>query len=440
MSIWVEILMTGLTVLSEGLILSCYAEYLLIPKRTAGVRSVSYIIGFLLLLLLAVPFGNPLINGAAHALVAFALLKGLYRCSILPAILHSAVLTAYMCISEALTRLILTAYADDFTAFQTQVSVFAALWAISKLIYTVLCIMTARAFFSGRINGRRIKSALWLSLLPIASAFVAIITAFICMSVELSSELQIGTSVCLIILFFANIYGVWVYGNTERVSRDNLKMKLAQQKDRYDSEYYQMMQSQLDKQRILIHDVKNHMQIINYLASQGKTSEIEKYITQWGYDKALSAPSRYSSNEILNIIITKLAFDCEKADIKLFCDIHDSAVAFMEDTDISALLGNLLTNAYEAAAESAGRFIELNISIKPVQKTTIIRVTNSCDRQPVVENGVLASAKSGEYHGIGQMSIKRIVEKYGGAAEHYFDGEKHEFDWVIMLPNLKKEN
>lgn len=73
-------------------------------------------------------------------------------------------------------------------------------------------------------------------------------------------------------------------------------MRLAMQKDEYDAEYYKLLEEQYERQRILIHDVKNHMQTINGLAAEGNTEEIQKYIAEWGYDKALQKQVRYCRN------------------------------------------------------------------------------------------------------------------------------------------------
>lgn len=188
------------------------------------------------------------------------------------------------------------------------------------------------------------------------------------MYVELPMDLRIAVSVCLGVLFFANIYTIGIYNKTEKVNYDNLTMRLAIQKDESNAEFYKMLQEQYDRQRILIHDVKNHMQIVNSLAIDEKTDEIQEYITQWGFDKAFQNQTRYSDNDILNIIISKLSNDCSSHEIDLICDVRERSVSFIGDVDIAALFGNLLTNAFESAVQPAERFIEIDIQIKPAQK------------------------------------------------------------------------
>lgn len=436
MNVYVELLMTALVLLSEALIVQSYCSYLFSCKSSKLKTVCTYSLGYIVLLMLAVAFGNPVVNTAAYGIINLLIIYRLHLCGFVSAMFHSAVLTALMCLSEVLCSVIISFYTKDYSAYQTRVSVFTALLIISKLIYVLLCVLSAKAFSPHKSGTNESKSMWRLCLLPLSSAFVAVIVVYVSMYVELPMNLQIAVSVCLGVLFFANIYTIGIYNKTEKVNYDNLTIKLAIQKDESNAEFYKMLQEQYDRQRILIHDVKNHMQIVNNLAADGKTDEIQEYITKWGFDKAFQGQTRYSDNDILNIIIARLANDCELHKIDLLCDIRDHCISFIDDVDVTSLFGNLLSNAFESAVKSADKFIEIDIQTKPVQKKTVIRVVNSCDAEPQKSSGGLfVSNKSNrEYHGVGQRSIARVVKKYCGTAESYYEEDKKQFDWVIVMP------
>ena len=314
------------------------------------------------------------------------------------------------------------------------VSLFA-LFIISKLIYAFLCFLSARTLAPQKSGTFRSSSVIRLCSLPASSALLSIIVIYTSTWIDLPLNFQILISICLVGLLFANMYTVKIYSNTEKVNRENLAMKLAMQKDESDAEYYRMLQEQYDRQRILVHDVKNHMQVIDSLAADGKCSEIQSYIEKWGFDKAFQKQSRYCDNGILNIIVSKLAKDCEENGIDFNCDIRDKSVDFIDDVDISALFGNLLSNAFEAARLSEDKIIELDIIIKPIQKTTIIHIINSCQDEPKRNNGGLFISWKDDKgnHGLGQKSIARIVKKYKGQADNYYNNKKKQFEWVIVF-------
>lgn len=436
MNVYVELLMTALVLLSEAFIVHSYSSYLFSYKSAKLKTACAYLAGYTCLLLLAVLVGNPIINAIAYTVVNLLILNAFFLCGFVSAIFHSTVLTALMCLSEILCSVVISLYTQDYSAYQVRISVFVALFVISKLIYVLLCVLSAKAFSQHKSGTYENKSMWKLCLLPLSSVFVAVIVVYISMYVELPMDLQIAVSVCLGVLFFANIYTIGIYNKTEKVNYDNMTMKLALLKDESNAEFYKMLQEQYDRQRILIHDVKNHMQIVNSLAVDGKTDEIQEYITKWGFDKAFQSQTRYSDNDILNIIISRLANDCKLNKIDLLCDIRDHCISFIDDIDVAALFGNLLSNAFDSAVKSTKKFIEIDIQIKPVQKTTIIRIVNSCDSKPKKSSdGLFISNKEDkEYHGVGQKSIARIVKKYNGTAENYYDENKKQFDWIIVFP------
>ncbi|MBQ8623387.1 MAG: GHKL domain-containing protein [Oscillospiraceae bacterium] len=438
MNEYVELILTAVVIVAEALIVNAYNNYLFSPKYSKLNTICAYALGYAVLLFIAAVFNNLITNSIAYMLVNLIIMYKLYACGLISAVFHSVVLTAFMSLSEVLSSTILSVYTHEFSSYQTQISVFVALTVISKMIYFLLCIISAKMFSPRKSQVYENNSMLKLCVLPMSSIIIADTIAYISMNLELPMDLQISVSVCLGVLFFANIYTIGIYSTTENLNRDNLILKLARQKDESNAEFYKMLQEQNEKQRILIHDVKNHMQIVNSLAVDGKTDEIQEYITKWGFDKAFQSQTRYSDNDTLNLVVTKLSHDCEENGIDLFCDIREQCVDFIDDIDVAALFGNLLTNAFESAVISDEKIIEIDIQIKPVQKMTIIRITNSCDLKPTKTNdGLFISSKTNKgQHGIGQKSIARIVKKYNGTAQSYYDENKKQFEWVIILPMI----
>ena len=435
MNNYIEIIIISLVLTSEALIVKSYMEYLFSRKHSKPVEISAYLFGYVLLLLVYLLFNNLVVNAMAYFIVNAIILRAIYSCGAISAAFHSAILSALMGVSEVVSSLILSIYSKDYSAYTYRLSVLVALSILSKFIYVILCVLSSKIFTPHKVGTYDNHSMLSLCALPIASVCIATTVSYICVFIELPINLQIAVSICLVILLFANIYTLYIYSNTEKVNREILSMKLAMQKDEYEAEYYRMLEEQYDYQRILVHDVKNHMQAINGLAADGDVEEIQRYIAEWGYDKALQRQARYCHNAILNIIVAKTAKGCSENGISFHCDIRDKSVNFIDDTDISALFGNLLSNAYEAAKDSEEKLIEFDINIKPEQKTTTVKISNSCNEPPTKdERGMFISRKvDKEKHGLGQKSIKRIIEKYSGTSETYYDEVERRFEIVIVF-------
>lgn len=435
MSLLLNSIILAMVFISEALTVHAYADYLFSPKQGRSRIAITFFAGYLIAYLVLLIWDNTLLNALSYYAVNLIILYTIYSCGFITVLFHAAVVTALMALSEVFTDLLISIFTNDFLSYTYRLSVLVAFFIVSKLFYVILCFVGARLFSPHKSGTSENYSMLKLCALPIASTCIAVTMFYISIFVDLPDVLQIAVSICLAALLFANIYTISIYSNTEKVNRENLSIKLALLKDESDAEYYKMLQEQYDRQRILVHDVKNHMQIINNLAAEGKTADIQKFIEEWGFDKGLQNQIRYCDNGILNIIVSKLARDCEENGISFFCDIRNQSVSFIDDVDISALFGNLLSNAFEAAKESEEKVIELYIQLKSTQKVTVVKVMNSCMEKPEkTGEGLLVSRKKDkENHGLGQKSITRIVNKYKGQAENYYDEDKKQFDWVIVL-------
>ena len=435
MSIYVEALTIAVTIITEAFIVFIYANYLF-NEKCGRVKAVgTYIIGYSLLYIVYMPLRNVAVNCIMNFIVNLSIFGAVYYCGFVAALFNSAVLTALMVLSEVASCAILNFRYVSIASFAYDLTSLFAICVLSKLLYMIFCIVAAKVFEPHKTANGSSRDLFKLSIMPIASVCTAVTVFYVYTYIDMPFELQVAAAVCMCALLFANIYTVSIYNHSEKINRENLSIKLAMQKDEYDAEYYKMLEEQYERQRILIHDVKNHMQIINGLATEGNIAEIRKYITEWGYDKALQKQVRYCRNSILNIIVSETAKECAESGIEFHCDIRDKSVDFISDTDISALFGNLLSNAYEAAKDSEEKLIEFDIKIKPDQNTTIVKISNSCKEPPQRdEKGLFISRKGDkEKHGLGQKSIKRIIEKYGGTSETYYDEAETRFETVIVF-------
>lgn len=438
MSIFVKGIIIAMVQIAEALTVHSYTEYLFTSKKSRPRTLLTFFSGYFVLYIIMMLWSNAALNGFSTVIVIAAILYTVYSCGFITSLFHAAVVFTFMSVSEVLSNTIISLFTEDFSSYLHSVSVMVTLSVISKMMFMVFCFIGARLFTPRKTGATETRSMLSLCVLPIASGIVSVIVFYILLSAEFPNSVQIAASVCMGILLFANIYTISLYSNIEKVNSDNLSMKLALLKDESDAEYYKMLQEQYDRQRILIHDVKNHMQIVDHLAAEGRTDDIQKYLAEWGFDKGFQKHTRYCDNGILNIIVSKLAKDCEENGISFYCDIRDQSVSFIDDVDISALFGNLLSNAFEAAKESEEKVIELDIDLKSTQKMSVIRVMNSCKERPekTGEGFLISRKKDKDKHGLGQKSIARIVDKYKGQADNYYDDEKKQFDWVIVLHEM----
>ena len=112
---------------------------------------------------------------------------------------------------------------------------------------------------------------------------------------------------------------------------------------------------------------------------------------------------------------------------------------FVQETDMTTLICNLLDNAVESAIRYEDNpYIELHINKKEKTTFTLLAMVNSCRTNPFSPNtgALVTHKKDKQRHGYGIKSIQRIIRKYGGDIKMYHSSENSIFHTIITLKNL----
>ena len=162
---------------------------------------------------------------------------------------------------------------------------------------------------------------------------------------------------------------------------------------------------------------------------------IAAYLHQLMQSSDLKEVARLCDHEMLNAILSRYKRQCNEKHISFVADIRSGSTDFMDDADLTSLFCNLLDNAVEAADGIPESFIEITTSQKANTSLIVITVMNSCKSDPFDKRKhFLVSTKSDKRnHGFGIKSIKKIVSKYNGDLQMYFEQEQSAFHTIITL-------
>lgn len=185
-----------------------------------------------------------------------------------------------------------------------------------------------------------------------------------------------------------------------------------------------------EQNAVLRHDLRHHVNMIsNYLESNDVDAAL-KYINQIKDDADKVTPVIYTDNKIVNFALSYYAFKARQLDIRMRCSANVPQTTGIADTDLSALLSNVLENALNAAAACADpERREINAMLTARSEKLLISVTNSYEGAIEAEDGVPSSGEDG--HGFGVKSIRAIARRYGG--ECLFEWSGGEFRTRIVM-------
>lgn len=376
----------------------------------------------------------PGFNAVSFIFVNVFLFKYLNNTKLSVALFHAVILTALMSISELITfylfpQLIIRYYREYGMSSNMFTYIF-----INKTFYFVLSQFICNIKKNKSVSDISGKGTLYLSLISIIS--VIIIVLFLIMSGNPSpNDMTNIIIICSFLMLILTILVFLMQNHYQQKMSEYMDMRLRLQKD-YDAEqYYKALISHDKEQRVLIHDIKNHLNTIAALCKMDNNdNRITEYIDTILNNDALNSHFDFSDNETMNIILSQYTNKCTDNHITFITDVRSHTLEAFKNTDLTTLFCNLLDNSYTSALQSENACIEL--SIKQINNTghTLITLVNSCDSDPFSPDGKLYTSKpNSQFHGYGIYSVQTIIKKYNGYMEQYYNNDLHEFHTIIYI-------
>lgn len=195
---------------------------------------------------------------------------------------------------------------------------------------------------------------------------------------------------------------------------------------------YEAFKKAVDYVNYKCHDLKHELLL---LERKGKLNE--PFVEEAMRDVAVYEAFINTDNETLNLLLTDKNITCVADGISFSSMIDNGVLKNMTETDIYALLGNLLDNAIESVSKEKDkekRFIRL--FIRKQGGISIIHQENYFEKELTFVNGLPKSTKGDDArHGFGMKSMRRIAESYGGSLRTVVADGMFKID--IIIPDKK---
>ncbi|MBQ3431603.1 MAG: sensor histidine kinase [Clostridia bacterium] len=369
------------------------------------------------------------INGIAIVLLSFLLIHCIYGVKTLSALLQSVLILAFIVAGEYLVFPI-TNIIYKTTDAHNDIHSYVFVVVVSKIIYFI-CLMVMLFIYKKRqadVSGYHKGFALVI-MIPISNVVLLTYVEYVSTKIGYDVKANIMWGIIAFLMLVSNFL---VFYNRFYIIKQSKKMNdlnLQNQKREFDEQYYALVKKSNEEMQILSHDFKNHL---IQLDTAENMEQVHEYIKTMYPTIQQFHSVNVSDNKTLNTIISKYNSLCAVKGIEFKYEISAS-LSFLENNDLTAILGNLLDNAIESAEKCAEKRIALSIYSKN-EKTTVLRVTNTCESAPVVKNGKLQTTKADDApHGLGLKSVESTVKKYGGFYEWEYSVENEEFETLISF-------
>lgn len=420
--------------LIEGIVFWNYVSILFVPKYSTKIRFVYLSLGFFILFLFSL-HNIFLLNCILYITVCFLYLTLFYQTKWYYALFHSTLFEVLTAVCE------LPAY-SILSTFLTSANLRAADFHL-KLLFAVIsktlffAVMSALLLWLKKRQKPFLqydKSVFFTILIPFIAQIIVLILFAVCDSPSMTAT---QNRLITINAFFLLIVNLLIFGLNQYNQKKHLEfteMQIQLQKEHDSAEYYKMLIAQNENQRILIHDMKKHLQSIALLNEDNQNEKIKAYIDQLMQSSDLLEFSKICDHKILNNILCRYKKVCNDLHIAFHADIRSNTTTFLSDSDVTSLFCNMLDNAVEASNHIKDSYIEITAAQRKHTPFVIITIINSCAGNPFSPNGELVSSKQNpQAHGFGIKSMEKIIHNYNGNIQMYYDEETSTFHTIIML-------
>ncbi len=376
------------------------------------------------------------LNTVAFIITNFIIILILYQVKWYSAFFHALIVFIVMALSELIVIGINSQVLVNFLETHTHNVNLILSAMFSKLIYFFVLQFIIR-FLKEEKEEPVLpdRNTFLLNLIPFFSTIIFLTLYTISLTVELPVLIEFMVSVSSMLLLILNLLIFWIYNRNQKRSREYMQLQIQLQKESDTAGYYQLLIRQDENQKILIHDIRKHLQSIRVLNEQGEREKIAAYIDRIVHSSDLQGSVQVCDNVSLNALLCRYTQLCQEQGIDFHADVRSGLLASLTYHDLTALFSNLLDNAVEASSGVPEGYIELSITQQENASLTVLSLINSCPENPFSgKTGRLVSSKKDSLrHGYGIRSIERVVKAYHGDMQMYYEEERQEFHTVITL-------
>lgn len=351
--------------------IACFAVYYAVNKLADNNVAVNIIFGFL---------------------VNYVILKLGFKVNVKSAVFHSVLLAGVLTATEFIGILLISGFFGiNIADYRSNDVLYAMAAVIAKTLYLISCLVISN--FTSREKQHIDHGHSWYLLIsPFSSVYIIVLIAKLSLLVDISGTLAYACIGGSVLLFISDIMVFAVYENMQRKSEEIMKVNMERQREDINRDYYAVLDKQNENMHIMVHDIKNHLGVIESIADNDKvTAYIGELCSNIGKYYAVS---QLTGNKMLDIIIGKYTALCSKNGLDFNAKALTSNLSFVHDSDISAMVGNLLDNAFEAAKQAENGKIEFSLYTID-GKSCVVSVINTALTAPKCENETLVSRQAG---------------------------------------------
>lgn len=305
---------------------------------------------------------------------------------------------------------------SDLTILPVSIRVFIAITSRLMLFASVILIRNRHAVRSFSVP----QSALFFLCIVFSGVFFSLLTV----QIASGSLYDDYIAVCCIFLCLQSVSYICMFLSIKKrddALRDNA---ITIQKLEGDQKQYQKDSEYIKQLEIWKHDMKKHLQLLFSMTDPSPDKErIQNYIS--GIQEGLDHTPAFvdTGNPLFDSIVSANSSGAVSKGIAVQLEMIVPRLDFIDDVDLSSILGNMWENAIESCirardcgTDTASIYFRTFVS----NNHFAMELANTCIPH---ETDELQSRKTGPGHGIGLNVIRNLTDKHHGLCGFRTEGD-----------------
>ncbi len=235
----------------------------------------------------------------------------------------------------------------------------------------------------------------------------------------------------LLCLVSLNFLVLSLYDSIAKRFREQAEADAARQQAAYYQKQAQLIQQNARELTRFRHDIKNHTIALRELIRTGQTEKATQYIDSFsGLLEPAESDCSTGIVPVDSIVNYKFA-RAKEAGISVHAEIAVPNPLQIDANDLTAILGNLLDNAVEAAAKAETKSVKLKISY---DKGTLLLALSNSYNGDLPRGRATTKPDDKTPHGVGLRSVKAAVDKYNGELKITHTDTEFSVKILLFLP------
>lgn len=278
------------------------------------------------------------------------------------------------------------------------------------------------------VSGKRRKT--WYSISLVSLLFLIIFAMFMIVFYSGYGNAKVYLPLFIIsVLLYAAVLSV-IFGTVRSMINES-NAELTRQNVIY-------LQNQLENakenelyNKTVRHDIRHHNNNVAAMLKSGDIKGALKYIEEYNLSLDSFKQTEFCPHVTVNAILNSFYSKATSDGIKVSVSADTKPDIGVSDTDLVAILSNILENAINGCKESE-KEKEISVNIKTVSDKTVIVCSNPCKDGLEVENLMI------KQKGIGISSILISARKYNGDISYRLDSGRLTVCVILKPKNYNK--